>query len=142
MNIQRAGIEDVEAIYHIATGAFGSSPWPIKIFQHELSCIRNQYFVAKINHTIVGFIGMTTILDEAEITSLAVLPDYQKQGIAQALIARVLSVPDLKRILLEVSEHNGAAQGLYIKNSFTVYNRRRHYYKNGDDALLMERKIL
>lgn len=45
------------------------------------------------------------------------------------------------RFMLEVSAQNGGAQALYRKLGFTEYYRREKYYRNGDDAIMMEKKI-
>ena len=86
MKIQPATIEDSETIYRIAQAAFQPSPWPKTVFEHELTSPRSRHFV-----TTGGFIGITQILDEVEISSIAVQPDYQRQGIAQALLTTVLA---------------------------------------------------
>lgn len=123
-------------IYDIAQAAFQPSPWPKSVFEHELTSPRSHYFV-----TSGGFIGVTQILDEVDIGSLAVHPDRQKQGIAQALLAHVLDMPGVARFLLEVDEANENAIRLYEKMGFVAYYRREKYYKNGHAAIMMERKM-
>ncbi|MFT9388173.1 MULTISPECIES: ribosomal protein S18-alanine N-acetyltransferase [Leuconostoc] len=136
MAIQRATIEDSQTIYDIAQAAFQPSPWPKSVFEHELTSPRSRYFV-----TPGGFIGVTQILDEVDIGSLAVHPNRQKQGIAQALLAHVLDMPGVVRFLLEVDEANENAMRLYEKMGFVAYYRREKYYKNGHAAIMMERKM-
>lgn len=136
MKIQPATIEDSAVIYQIAQAAFQPSPWPKTVFEHELNRPRSRYFL-----TTGGFIGITQILDEVEIGSIAVQPDYQRQGIAQALLATVLALPDVARFLLEVDELNHPAIRLYEKMGFSPYHRREKYYKNGHAAIMMERKM-
>ena len=106
------------------------------MFEHELNSPRSRYFL-----TTGGFIGITQILDEVEIGSIAVQPDYQRQGIAQALLATVLALPDVARFLLEVDELNHPAIRLYEKMGFSPYHRREKYYKNGHATIMMERKM-
>ncbi|MCT8389290.1 GNAT family N-acetyltransferase [Leuconostoc holzapfelii] len=136
MAIQRATIEDSQMIYDIAQAAFQPSLWPKSVFEHELTSPRSHYFV-----TSGGFIGVTQILDEVDIGSLAVHPNRQKQGIAQALLAHVLDMPGVVRFLLEVDEANENAMRLYEKMGFVAYYRREKYYKNGHAAIMMERKM-
>lgn len=136
MKIQPATIEDSETIYRIAQAAFQPSPWPKTVFEHEFTSPRSRYFL-----TTGGFIGITQILDEVEISSIAVQPDYQRQGIAQALLTTVLALPDVARFLLEVDELNHQAIRLYDKMGFSPYHRREKYYKNGHAAIMMERKM-
>lgn len=136
MTIRQATIEDSLSIFEVADAAFSPSPWPISVFQHELVSPRSQYFIAGTKN---GFIGITKILDEIEIASLAVHPNFQCKGIAQELLCHVLKIPGIKRFLLEVDEKNKTAIALYKKMGFISYYRREKYYKNGHAAIMMER---
>lgn len=136
MIIRRATIEDLDDIWQLANESFAPSPWPKEVFEHELRSPRSIYFV-----TTGGFLGATQILDEVEVGSLGVSPKFQHQGIGQALLMAVFALPNTKRVLLEVANTNTAAQALYRKVGFQPYYRREKYYKNGDDAIMMERKI-
>ena len=136
MIIKRATIEDSNLIFNLANAAFAPSPWPKSVFEHELKSPRSHYFMLD-----EGFVGMTQILDEVEINSVAVHPNSQHQGIAQKLLTTVFSLPDVTRFLLEVDETNIAAIRLYEKMGFSAYYRREKYYKNGHTAIMMERKV-
>jgi len=135
--IRLATIEDSEQIFNIAEAAFAPSPWPQSMFEHELVSPRSQYFI-----TEGGFVGITQILDEVEIGSVAVHPDMQHQGIAESLLTKIITLPNVERFLLEVDENNLAAIYLYEKLGFSAYYRREKYYKNGHAAIMMERKML
>jgi len=134
--VKRATIEDSNRIFNLANAAFVPSPWPESVFEHELKSPRSQYFILD-----GGFLGMTQILDEIEINSLAVHPDNQQQGIAQQLLTTAFALPNVTRFLLEVDESNIAAICLYKKMGFSVYYHREKYYKNGHAAIMMERKV-
>lgn len=81
------------------------------------------------------------ILDEAHITLLAVHPDYQGQGIGQAMLLALLAAAwdrALERATLEVRSSNQPALSLYKKFGFKLAGRRRHYYKDtNEDALIL-----
>lgn len=134
MKIRPATIEDANQIYDIAQAAFGKSPWPQSVFEHELTSPRSRYWM-----TDTGFVGITQILDEVEIGCLAVYPEQQGTGIGRALLERVAQEFTGCRLLLEVAEDNQAARHLYDQLGFTTYRRREKYYANGRDALLMEK---
>ncbi|CAM3098965.1 ribosomal protein S18-alanine N-acetyltransferase [Leuconostoc rapi] len=136
MNIKLATIEDSQQIFDIAEAAFSPSPWPKSLFEHELTSPRSQYFISD-----GGFVGVTQILDEVEVGSVAVHPNNQRQGLAYQLLTMVLTLPNVKRFLLEVDESNLAAIQLYEKLGFSAYYRREKYYKNGHAAIMMERKV-
>lgn len=136
MNIKLATIEDSQQIFEIAEAAFSPSPWPKSLFEHELISPRSHYFIAD-----GGFVGVTQILDEVEVGSIAVHPNSQRQGLAFQLLTRVFTLSHAQRFLLEVDESNEAAIHLYEKLGFSAYYRREKYYKNGHAAIMMERKV-
>lgn len=88
---------------------------------------------------------MWHVLDEGQITNIAVKPEYRRFGIASALLEHLKkSAKELGIILmeLEVREGNQAAIGLYKKQGFETVGRRRRYYKNPtEDAILMNLEL-
>ena len=87
-----------------------------------------------------GMILARAIMDEAEILTLAVLPDARRQGLGRDLLhaaMRRAAETDARTMFLEVAEDNGAARRLYTSQGFTEVGRRKRYYANGDDALVM-----
>ncbi|MFB2839142.1 ribosomal protein S18-alanine N-acetyltransferase [Floridanema evergladense] len=81
------------------------------------------------------------ILDEAHITIVAVSPDYQHQGLGQAMLLALLSRArqrGIERATLEVKASNQPAISLYQKFGFKVAGTRRGYYQDtGEDALVL-----
>jgi ribosomal-protein-alanine N-acetyltransferase len=68
-------------------------------------------------------------------------PDYQGQGLGQALLYALLKSAwqrQLERATLEVRASNHPALSLYRKFGFKEAGRRRHYYPDtGEDALIL-----
>lgn len=74
---------------------------------------------------------------EAELLSIAVAPEYRRQGIAKLLLAQL---PDLP-VFLEVRVSNEGAIQLYESQGFRITGRRKGYYKlPPEDAFVMVRK--
>jgi ribosomal-protein-alanine N-acetyltransferase len=91
-----------------------------------------------------GFILARVAADEAEILTLAVLPESRRRGVASALLAQALrhaAQAGAAAMLLEVAEPNAAARGLYAAFGFTEAGRRRGYYAGGIDALVLRREL-
>jgi [ribosomal protein S18]-alanine N-acetyltransferase len=92
-----------------------------------------------------AFALMTLIAPEAELSKLAVHPDYQRMGLASTLLDRVLrhaQARGCQRCYLEVRSRNSIAIAFYIKHGFAVCGMRKGYYRDPqDDALLMVRPI-
>jgi ribosomal-protein-alanine N-acetyltransferase len=82
--------------------------------------------------------------DEAEVLTLAVAPNARRRGIARLLL-QAASKETLLRggrtIFLEVAEGNVPARNLYSRFGFVEVGRRRRYYPNLADALVLRMNI-
>jgi [ribosomal protein S18]-alanine N-acetyltransferase len=98
-----------------------------------------------IHETLLGMICAWKVLDEVHITLLAVHPDVQRQGFGELLLLGLLRLAQqqgLERATLEVRPSNQAALGLYQKFEFQVAGRRRQYYPDREDGLILWRSGL
>jgi ribosomal-protein-alanine N-acetyltransferase len=88
-----------------------------------------------------GLVLLRAAADEAEILTLATMEQARRRGIARRVLAAGLAwaaSADARRVFLEVSEANAPARALYAKAGFTACGRRRHYYPDGSDALVLQ----
>ncbi|MEE2526687.1 GNAT family N-acetyltransferase [Hyphobacterium sp. HN65] len=91
-----------------------------------------------------GFILVRRVADEAEILTLAVDPEHRRHGHARALLtsaSEILIASGTLKFFLEVSGGNTAAISLYSLAGFSQAGRRRAYYSDGSDALVMEKTL-
>jgi ribosomal-protein-alanine N-acetyltransferase len=91
-----------------------------------------------------GFVLARVAADEAEILTLAVVPAVRRQGQGGALLAAAMAGAAARgatAMFLEVSERNAAARALYAAAGFAEAGRRRRYYADGSDALVMRRDL-
>lgn len=91
-----------------------------------------------------GFVLCRVAADEAEILTLAVMPDARRQGIGGALLAEAMAgavVRGAGAMFLEVSDRNAAARALYAGAGFEEVGRRKRYYGDGADALVLRRGL-
>jgi [ribosomal protein S18]-alanine N-acetyltransferase len=82
--------------------------------------------------------------DEAEVLTVAVAPEARRQGIAMDLLHAALAeirTRGGRAVFLEVSPGNGAARALYQQFGFVEVGRRRGYYADGSDALVLRVKL-
>ena len=93
---------------------------------------------------LIALASAWLVVDELQITAVAVAPLHQRRGIGagllQALIRRGRSLGAVTASL-EVAVTNAAARGLYDHCGFSTTGRRKDYFSNGDDALLQSRSI-
>ncbi len=120
--------------------------WSLDSINKELDNKNAKYIVAVTeNNEVVGFIGLWIVLDEGDITNVAVHPNYRKQKIASLLIEYVINNMknwDISSLTLEVRKSNIPAQNLYKKFNFNVSGIRKNFYSdNNEDAYIMWLKL-
>lgn len=89
-----------------------------------------------------GFILIRRVIDEAEILTICVDPSERRHGLGRDLLDAAIhevASQGAARILLDVSVNNLAACKLYQNAGFSETGRRRAYYADGSDAILMEK---
>ena len=146
IQIRPMEISDLDQVQTIDRLSF-SLPWPASAFRHELT--ENPAAVLYVAEDckpnggcqVVGMIVLWLIIDEAHIATIAIHPDYRREGIGSRLLKFALddaSKRGARQAMLEVRAGNSGAQELYRKFGFEVVHRRPRYYKdNHEDALLM-----
>ncbi|WP_338665748.1 GNAT family N-acetyltransferase [Pararoseomonas sp. SCSIO 73927] len=87
-----------------------------------------------------GFVLARAVAGEAEILTLAVHPGTRRQGLGARLLEAAVAEAARRgaaALFLEVSERNGPARALYARAGATEVGRRRRYYADGTDALVL-----
>lgn len=80
--------------------------------------------------------------DEAELLTLATHPDFRRQGRADMILTsadKALVDQGVDRVFLEVSTANPGAIALYSRSGYRELARRPAYYRDGSDALVLEK---
>ena len=97
------------------------------------------YFFVKKDEKIVGFLAISQLAGELEITNIAIKKAYQGHGLGSQLLADLDHV-DFP-IFLEVRASNTPAQALYKKCGFGIIGKRKQYYHEPvEDAIIMKRE--
>ncbi len=142
-DIDYMNLSDLEQIKYILNTDFDDF-WSYSVLKDELTSKNSTYFVVKNKENkILGFAGIKTILDEAEIMNIVTKKDCRNQGIGNLLLDKIIleaKNKNIKKINLEVNENNTIAIHLYEKFGFNKDGERKNYYKN-QNAILMS-KIL
>jgi [ribosomal protein S18]-alanine N-acetyltransferase len=133
--------EDIPAVHAIESASF-PTPWPPYAFRQELETNRlARYIVVRAGERVIGYAGIWLMVDEAHMTTFAVLPAYRRRGIGGLLLVELMELAaDLGAVVctLEVRLSNAAARRLYQDFGFKpVGVRPRYYTDNGEDALIM-----
>ncbi|HRP64073.1 MAG TPA: N-acetyltransferase [Phycisphaerales bacterium] len=123
---------------------------PLRVTVRDIQSSQEQLTVALHRQTIIGAIGVEPPsiahwsgqkLDTFHISSLAVLPEYQRQGIGRRLVQAIIAAHGAQRITVSTDARNAPALVLYRRLDFIECQRRTVIA--GDDAydlILLRRK--
>ncbi|MBM3592953.1 MAG: ribosomal-protein-alanine N-acetyltransferase [Alphaproteobacteria bacterium] len=92
----------------------------------------------------LGFALGRVQADQAEILTIAVRPPARGQGVGRALLDALLAEAANRGamdLFLEVAEPNVAARALYTGAGADEVGRRRRYYADGADALVLRLRV-
>ncbi len=84
-----------------------------------------------------GFVLSRVAADEAEVLSIAVMPERRGEGIAGRLLdahREMLRFARARMLFLEVEDANAAALALYRRQGFQEVSRRDAYYRKADGS--------
>ncbi len=134
-------LEDIDQVMEIDVASF-ATPWPRQIFYQEL--VENKfahYYVIEDKKEIIGYAGLWLVVDDAQVTNIAVNPNYRGNKFGEKLfryaIQKAMGI-GMKRLSLEVRVSNIIAQKLYRKFGLVPGGIRKNYYTdNGEDAIVM-----
>jgi [ribosomal protein S18]-alanine N-acetyltransferase len=105
---------------------------PLSLWQRLLGTPRD------VPRRILGYGGLWNISDEAHISTIASHPAYRGRGLGEIALAGMVVKAIFMRasyIILEVRVSNVAAQNLYKKYAFDVFELKKGYYhSDGEDA--------
>jgi ribosomal-protein-alanine acetyltransferase len=138
VTLRPAGAGDVAAVVELERLLFGPDAWNEAQVCEELTGERRQAWV--VGDPVAGYAVTLAAGDVVDLQRIAVHPDHQRQGLARLLLDAAVAAATAARVdrmLLEVSAANGAALAFYAAAGFVEIDRRRRYYRDGTDAVVM-----
>ena len=126
---------DFERLYEIEQQAH-LMPWSLGTLKNNQG---ERYLNLKLieNNQIIGFAICQTVLDEATLFNIAILPTYQGCGFGKLLLGKLifqLKEKGVQTLWLEVRESN-PARFLYEKIGFNEVDIRKNYYPKPNGGL-------
>jgi len=146
----RAAIQlDLPVLVSMEQVLFADSPWSMGQFKEEFKGVPNsRHFIVATNDQdqIVGYAAVLVVAAgvEADVLTVAVLPEYTRQGIATHFMNTLEDWSALKQapaMMLEVGTKNQAAITLYEKLGYQKISTREDYYGPGLDAFVMRKEL-
>jgi ribosomal-protein-alanine N-acetyltransferase len=135
---------DAPAIADLEALLFGPDAWSEAAVLGEIEGPGRRAVVAVEEGDVVGYAVTMCPADVVDLQRIGVRADRQRRGVAGALLDEVLepaAAGGADRVLLEVSADNRAALAFYAAAGFVEIDRRRRYYRDGSDAVVMRRSL-
>lgn len=122
-----------------------SLPWSESALRDELDNVNAHFLTALTFGRVSGYIGVIEICGEADITNVAVHPDFRRMGIGKMLLdtaEKQATERKCESITLEVRESNEPAISLYSGNGYSPIGIRKNFYeKPTENAVLMTKQL-
>lgn len=144
MILRPATPDDAPAIAAIDNVLFAGDAWSLPSVVAEISGEDRFAVVTDSDGELLGY-AMTMCTGEVvDLQRIGVLPAYQRRGVAHSLLAEAFDharADGGHRMLLEVSSTNHDALAFYAAEGFVEIDRRRRYYSDGSDGLVLRRSL-
>lgn len=132
--------EDADAVEAVEQACF-AIPWSRESFWKEAANENTCYLLALDGEQVIGYAGCWISFEEAQITNIAIAPDYRGQKVGTRLMAeliRLVKERGVTAMTLEVRPSNAPARALYVHYGFREAGvRKKYYHDNGEDAIIM-----
>lgn len=145
--LRRVGQQQAEILTDIHKLCFPRY-WNREAFTDFFSVAGTFAFLIEKNERAVAMSVYRVSFEQADVLTIAVLPEWRGQGIARGLLTEMVANCaglGVKKLFLEVEEGNNPAIKLYENSGFKHVGRRKLYYQQLDgsltDALVMSRSI-
>jgi ribosomal-protein-alanine N-acetyltransferase len=143
MKIERMQESDLKEVMQIETASF-KLPWKKGFFLYDMNRPHAFCLVAKETKRLVGYLVAWKIDEQLHLANIAIHPDERRKEIGSQLLKTILEIGEeinCKSIFLEVRASNTIAQNFYRKFGFIHTFTQKHYYHDGEDALILEKEL-
>ncbi|MDE7157012.1 MAG: ribosomal protein S18-alanine N-acetyltransferase [Lachnospiraceae bacterium] len=131
---------DIKSVAQLEQQCF-SRPWSERSLEREVDNPNSLFLVYEEKQEIVGYIGMYLIMDEADITNIAVSEIYRGKGYGKKLLMEAVNrifAKGYQAMTLEVRKSNRPAICLYERAGFKIEGERKRFYESPtEDAFIM-----
>jgi ribosomal-protein-alanine N-acetyltransferase len=139
---------DVPVLTSLERTIFPNYPWSQAQFKEEIAGLggTRQFILALNDGSIIGYAGIMVVAAgiPADLLTIAILPDFRGQGLAQSMLVELESWAKAKgatEVILEVDVDNARAIRLYKFARYEEISIRANYYGLGLDALIMRKEL-
>jgi ribosomal-protein-alanine N-acetyltransferase len=151
--VRRCERRDLDQVLEIEKASF-PDPYPRTAFEWLLARAGQGFCVAcdkadednSATEVVVGYIACgITLRGKGHVISIATRSDFRHRGVGTLLMESVfgyLRKKKVSEVFLEVRQSNQVAINFYRRLLFSEVDRRPRYYSDGEDAMVMQRRLL
>lgn len=144
IKLRKMDLSDIQFVYNEEVKIFGKSLGEKTLYNEIMYNDLSYYFVALIDGKRAGYVGSWLTIPNAEILNMFVSEEYRGMGIGYSLMEKIIEIcndQEIENLTLEVRKSNIYALKLYTSLGFVNAAVRKKYYGDGEDALLMIKKL-
>ncbi len=122
-------------------GLWTRSQWKKELTEPNRICLG---IIELKTEKLLGLCSAWLVVDELHITSIAVHPIHQRKGLGKFLLSNLFKRSksiQINQIFLEVKDNNEPAKAFYKSMGFKTINKRSNFYKDGSNALILNKEI-
>ncbi|MFO8019450.1 MAG: N-acetyltransferase [Promethearchaeia archaeon] len=154
--VRRCTIDDLEGVIEVNEKELPED-YPYFFYKSILEKYSDAFLVACPNNNLEKIIGYVMwrverapsvsslrLIKKGHLVSIAVLEKYRRQGVATSLLDKsmpAISKFNIKEFVLEVRVSNYRAINLYEKFKYRTAKVKESYYRDGENAYFMVRKV-
>ena len=121
-------------------GLWTKSQWERELTDPKRICLG---IIELQTKKLLGLCSAWLVIDELNITFIAVDPMNQRKGIGRLLLSELIKRSkslQINHIFLEVKQNNEPAKAFYNSMGFKTVGKRFNFYQDGSDALLLTKE--
>ncbi len=122
-------------------GIWSRSQWERELNEPKRICLG---IIELDTKKILGLCSAWLVIDELHITFIAVHPMHRMKGLGKFLLSDLIKRSkslQANHIHLEVKDKNEPAKAFYKSMGFKTVGNRANFYKDGSDALILNKEI-
>lgn len=136
--------QDLDQVYKLEAECFPDDAYGLTVFLYFFAVERNGFLVAHKGDKVAGYVIATRQGGDGLIQSIAVLPEFRRMGLGEALMKAALDhlAKRFERVYLQVDAKHEGTLRFYRRLSFKETGKvHKGYYPNGDDGIEMVRPL-
>jgi ribosomal-protein-alanine N-acetyltransferase len=139
MNLRPMQLSDLDEVMNIEQSVY-LYPWSKNNFMTSFTNHDDAWVVCAANGEMLGYFVQMAVVEEMHLLNMTVKSTAQRQGLGRFLLSKAIQQAKLMKMrsmLLEVRASNQPALKLYAAFGFTLIGRRKNYYQQREDALVL-----